>query len=77
MLVSKNMKALIMRRNHKKHIRESLCRSVFDFLSNSAGRNFIYNYLACEFTARYVCRNEEMNHLKSTTTNGLNFRIIN
>ena len=27
-----------------------------------------YNYLVCEFTAHYTCRNAEMN-LKSTTTN--------
>ena len=30
----------------------------------------------CEFTAHYACKNVEMN-LKSTTANGLNFRIIN
>ena len=33
------------------------------------------NCLKCEFTAHYAC-NEEMN-LKSTSTNGFNFRIIN
>ena len=33
------------------------------------------NYLACEFTAHYACRNAEMN-LKSTTKNGFNFRVI-
>ena len=30
----------------------------------------------CEFMAHYACKNVEMN-LKSTTANGLNFRIIN
>ena len=30
----------------------------------------------CEFTAHYACKNAEMN-LKSATTNGFNFRIIN
>ena len=34
-----------------------------------------YNYLACEFTAHYACRNAEMN-LKSTTTNGFTFPKI-
>lgn len=33
------------------------------------------NYLMCEFTAPYACRNAEMN-LKSTTTDGFNFQII-
>ena len=34
------------------------------------------NCLACEFTVHYTCKKAEMN-LKSTTTNGFNFRIIN
>ena len=34
------------------------------------------NCLACEFTVHYACKKAEMN-LKSTTTNGFNFRIIN
>ena len=34
-----------------------------------------YNYLVCEFTAHYACRNAEMN-LKSTTTNGFTFPKI-
>ena len=33
------------------------------------------NYLLCEFTAHYACRNAEMN-LKSTTTNGFTFPKI-
>ena len=32
------------------------------------------NWIACEFTAHYACKNVEMN-LKSTTANRLNFRI--
>ena len=32
--------------------------------------------LACEFTAHYACKNVEMN-LKSSITNGFNFRVIN
>ena len=35
-----------------------------------------HNCLACEFTGHYACKNAEMN-LKSTSTNGFNFRIIN
>ena len=48
------------------------------FISNSRklSRQKFHNYLACEFTAYSACRNTEMN-LKFTTTNGLNFRIIN
>ena len=34
------------------------------------------NCLACGFTVHYACKKAEMN-LKSTTTNGFNFRIIN
>ena len=40
---------------------------------NWGGRNVV---ISCEFTAHYACKNEEIN-LKSTTTNGFNFRIIN
>ena len=64
-----------MRHNHKNHISESLCRSVFGFLSKLSEQKF-HNYLACEFTALHACSNAEMN-LKSSTTNGFNFRIIN
>ena len=48
------------------------------FTSNSRklSRQKFHNYLACEFTAYRACRNTAMN-LKCTTTNGLNFRIIN
>ena len=38
---------------------------------NLAGRNF-----ECEFTPHYAWKYADMN-LKSTTTNGFNFRIIN
>ena len=34
-----------------------------------------YNYLVCEFTAHYACRNAKMN-LKSTTTNRFTFPKI-
>ena len=48
------------------------------FISNSGKLNNhkFHNDLACEFTAYYAYRNAEMN-LKSSTTNGFNFRIIN
>ena len=43
----------------------------------TAGR-YLINSFACEFTARYACKTEQMG-LKSTTltTNGFNLRIIN
>ena len=47
----------------RKHLRQ--------IQGNLAGRNF-----ECEFTAHYARKNADMN-LKSTTTNGFNFRIIN
>ena len=48
------------------------------FTSNSRKLSWqkFHNYLACEFTAYSASRNAEMN-LNFTTTNGLNFRIIN
>ena len=48
------------------------------FTLNSAKLSWkkFHNYLACEFTAHYAWKNAEIN-LKSTTTNGFNFRIIN
>ena len=36
----------------------------------------VHNWFACAFTAHCALRNAERN-LKSTTTNGFNFRIIN
>ena len=47
------------------------------FTSNSetAGR-YLINSFACEYTAHYACKTEQMG-LKSTTTNGFNLRIIN
>ena len=48
------------------------------FISNSGklSNQKFHNDLACEFTAYYAYRNVEI-HLKSSTTNGFNFRIIN
>ena len=36
-----------------------------------------HNYLVCEFTAHYVCRNAEMNMKSTTPTNRFNFQVIN
>jgi len=48
------------------------------FISSSGklSNQKFHNDLACEFTAYYAYTNAEMN-LKSSTTNGFNFRIIN
>lgn len=35
-----------------------------------------HDNLACEFTAPYTCRKVEL-HLKSATSNGFNFQIVN
>ena len=46
---------------------------LYQIQRNWADRNFA---ISCEFTAHYACKNEDIN-LKSTTTNGFNFPIIN
>ena len=48
------------------------------FISNSGklSNQKFHNDHACEFSAYYAYRNAKMN-LKSSTTNGFNFRIIN
>ena len=48
---------------HRRHLRQ--------IQGNLAGRNF-----ECELTAHHACKNADMN-LKSATTNGFNFLIIN
>ena len=53
-----------------------LTRHLYQIQGNRAGRNFVKSCIACHFTAHYACKNVEMN-LKSTTTNGFNFQIIN
>ena len=44
---------------------------IFDWI-----KFFKFREIACEFKDHYTCKNAGMN-LKSTTTNGFNFRIIN
>ena len=51
-----------------------LRRHLHQFQENGAGRNFIT--ASREFTAHYTYQNAEIN-LKSTTSNGFNFWIIN
>ena len=53
-----------------------LRRHLHQIQGNRAGRNFVKSCIACDFMAHYACKNAEMN-LKSTTTNGFNFQIIN